>query len=143
MKNYESWIKYPYNTPEVPEKDVKILWESNRWDGPLNGMCLYKDKKMWFECAGEDDDRYRRYILIELTPDELAEEEKWHNLFREKVGTHCDYNESGRRNDPETHLKRGNTWREFYDEYNKVKDEMGQYHLRREPYAFFEEGRKL
>jgi len=138
MKNFESWIKYPYNTPKVPEKDVKFLWENDRWDGPLNGMCLYKDKKMWFECAGEDDDRYRRYILIELTPDELAKEEKWHNLFREKVGTHTEY-ENGKRSGK---VKSHETHHEFYDEYNKVKDEMGKYHLKREPYAFFEEGRK-
>jgi len=122
---------------------VKLLWSHDWWDGVLSGICECHGKKMWFQVCSEilsekEAEKlgwWRRYLLLELKPEEFREEEKWHNLFREKVGTHTDYDENERRGgevSPET------TWHEFYDEFNPVRDDLSNYHQKREPYGYFE-----
>jgi len=39
---------------------------------------------------------WRLFAILRLTPDQLAEEERWHALCREKVGTHTDYDATGK-----------------------------------------------
>src|SRR5215207_5227193 len=82
--------------PEIDRGEVKLLWHSDFWDGPTSGMLLYRGKKHWFQVCDESDDPdlqdyYRRFLIIELSDRQLEEEEYWHSLFREKVGTHTDY----------------------------------------------------
>jgi hypothetical protein len=38
---------------------------------------------------------YRRFLVVHLTAEQLADEERWHELSREAVGTHTDYGEPG------------------------------------------------
>lgn len=120
---------------------LHILWESNRWDGPLCGMCLLDGEKCWFGCVGEelekdpnydppneDEDeedgdfiRHRTFHVYRLTREQLEFQEHWHVLFRKYVGEHSDYDENGEYRQaisclhPETHML-------FFDGYNKVKD---------------------
>jgi hypothetical protein len=73
---------------------IYMLWHSNYYDGPLSGMALYEGKKVWFECdEWEHDNLYhmRTFNLYELSEEEIAEEEYWHELFRKHVGWHSDY----------------------------------------------------
>jgi hypothetical protein len=48
---------------------------------------------------------------------QLAEETRWHELFRQHVGTHTDYDESGQRQLGA--LQPRERWAEFYDAYQK------------------------
>lgn len=87
-------LEYFWENKEYP--DIKMLWHSGYWDGPLSGMCLYNGKKYWFDCeVMEHDDNndagIRKYGLYELSDEEVDYEEWWHNLWRFLVGHHCDY----------------------------------------------------
>lgn len=103
---------------KIDRNDVHLLWYADFWDGPINGLCLYHNKKYWFAMladADEDmpDTSRRKFLVLELSPQQLAEEERWHELFRQKVGTHCDFEEAHPK------VKPKETQREFYEEYEK------------------------
>ena len=102
--------------PQIDRSNVRLLWHSGFWDGPTSGLCLHNGRKCWFEmCAeGEEGDGfYRRFLLLELSPEQVEDEERWHDLFRRKVGAHCDHG------DPKGEVLPRESWREFYDEYEK------------------------
>jgi hypothetical protein len=87
--------------PQIPRSELQLLWHADYWDGPRSGLVLYRGERCWFEVVAENDDEdepyvcWRLFAVLRLTPDPLAEEERWHALFREKVGTHTDYDASG------------------------------------------------
>jgi hypothetical protein len=91
---------------------VRLLWHNDYWDLPLNGVCEYDGRKYWFQqCDGG-----RRYIVQQLSAEELTDELDVHELFRTHVGHHTDYNEEGKRTlgcheDTNSDL--------FYDAYEK------------------------
>jgi hypothetical protein len=106
----------------VPRNAVRLLWHSDFWDGPRSGMLELDGERCWFEVVAENDDEplrgwYRRFVVVRLTPAQLAEEERWHELFRENVGGHTDYGASGTR--PVGDLRPREQWREFYDAYER------------------------
>ena len=97
--------------------EIQLLWYADFWDGPINGLCLCDGNKCWFElltAAEHDlpDTTQRRFLLLELSPHQLAEAEGWHDLFRQKVGTHCDFEE------PHPEVKPADSHREFYEAYH-------------------------
>ena len=88
------------NIPQINFNDLKLLWHEEFWDGPINGILLYQNKKCWFEMISENDgsepdDYYRRYWIIKLSQKQIEDKEFWHNLFREKVGNNADYDDDG------------------------------------------------
>ncbi len=105
----------------LPEIKVRFLWHNDWWDGPLAGMCDYKGQMYHYHCHHENYKKskkyWRRYGVFKLTPEELAEELKWHQLFVEKVGDHFDCDELGHRRRSE--LKPYHLHHEFYDEFKK------------------------
>jgi hypothetical protein len=105
----------------IPRQDVKLLWHCGFWDGPLSGMLLYRGEMCWFAMIveNEDDDEswYRRFAVIGLTSDQVADEQYWHDLFRTYVGTHTDYGVDEQRM-PGAVLSQSN-WNAFYDRYNE------------------------
>lgn len=106
--------------PERQLREIRLLWHSDYWDGPLSGLLLLDGRKYWFQIAEEDFEptlTNRHFLIIELTDKQLAEEEKWHRLFQEKVGTHTDYDEVGNR-DLGGVLPR-KTRSEFYDAFRQ------------------------
>jgi hypothetical protein len=107
-------IEYAH-LPRIDRAEVRLLWHHGFRDGPTSGLCLFRDHKVWFEMCAEGDEGdgfYRRFLVLELGKDQLDEEEHWHDLFRRKVGTHCDY-------DPTGEVRPRESWHEFYDEYAK------------------------
>lgn len=102
----------------LASEQVRVLWHADFWDGPINGLCQVDGTKCWFELWADDEGDFpepaeRRFLVLQLTPQQLAEEERWHDLFRQKVGTHCDYN------DPHPEVKPQDHHREFYEAYEK------------------------
>lgn len=133
---------------ELKEIRGRILYHSNYYDGPLTGVMLAEDgERYWFKVnedtqfvrtGGDDDDpEYApwRYELYALTADEWAAEDEAHAAFRELVGTHCDYDESGRRDlNGVSHAGRRH---EFYGDPRYFSDDVTRrrrnYFAEREP----------
>jgi hypothetical protein len=122
-------MKTKVDLSDLPKIKVKFLWHNNWWDGPLAGMCEYKNEMYWYALHHENYKKnakyWRRYVVVKLTPEQMAEELKWHNLFVEKVGDHFDCDERGHRK--RDGVKPQHLWHEFYDEFDKVKDTLRGY----------------
>jgi hypothetical protein len=108
--------------PQISREAVRLLWYSGFWDGPLTGMLEFNGEPCWFEFIVENEDEdltgwYRRFVVVRLTPEQLAEENRWHELFRKHVGTHTDYEKSG----PNRYegLRPRDEWNAFYEQYKK------------------------
>jgi hypothetical protein len=101
---------------------AKLLWHDDYCDGPKSGLLLYQNKRYWFQVFKDNEesnlsDYLRRFVILELTENQMKEEVHWHELFVEKVGTHTDYDENGKR--VIGALKPEEIWHEFYDAYEK------------------------
>jgi hypothetical protein len=108
--------------PQAPLTAVTLLWHSDFWDGPRSGLLVYAGEQCWFEVVAENDDPdlagwYRRFAIIRLTPAQLADEQRWHELFRANVGWHTDYVKDAP--DRYAGLRPREQWRAFYDLYEK------------------------
>lgn len=69
-----------------------------------------------FEESERREDDTRRLAIVLLTADEqLADERRWHDLFREHVGTHTDFDEHGKRLAGE--VRPASEHHKFYDVY--------------------------
>ncbi|HNT76083.1 MAG TPA: hypothetical protein PKH77_13800 [Anaerolineae bacterium] len=125
------YLKYYRQLPQIDVKEVRMLWHCAYWDGPLDGILLYQGKLHWFQIfytlrtdemqsrVDEENiawnDYFVRYLIIELSEEQIKEEEYWHGLFRQKVGTHTDYDENGHRTIGALAPK--DMWSEFYEAY--------------------------
>lgn len=125
------YLEYYRNLTQIDEKDVKLLWHNAYYDGPLSGILLYRSKMHWFqifeplrtdEVRNRVDkegviwsDHFTRYLVVELSEEQVKEEVHWHELFQQKVGTHTDYDNSGQRIIGE--VKPREMWNEFYEPY--------------------------
>ena len=69
-------IDSKYNLARLPSEEIKLVYENNSWDGPLEGICEWKNEKYYFMCFDQleddgNDDRWpRKYALIKLTEEE-------------------------------------------------------------------------
>ena len=72
-----------------------------------------------FEESGHPEfaDFYRRFLIIELSQEQLWEEESWHTLFQKKVGFHTDYGRNKR--EELVRLKPRQLQEEFYELYRR------------------------
>ena len=88
-------VRHENGTAEIPldklysvdTEPYTILWELNRWDGPLSGVCERDGKRYYFDThEWEHDNSFymRRYNIYELPDDvfefEKARHEEWVNL---------------------------------------------------------------
>lgn len=75
-------------------RDAIPMWEKGYWDGPLNGVATVRGRWYWFEIAAMTVDggrSGRRYLLFEMTPEEIEQEQQHHALWEKEVGTHLCY----------------------------------------------------
>ena len=90
---------------------VTLAWVDNWWDGPLEGVCEWQGRRVWFQYYFDPDiddsnlaesdpfltklactDPPRRVLLLHgLNEAQLQEEDKWHKRFVEHVGGHWDF----------------------------------------------------
>lgn len=103
--------------PRIGRGDVRLLWHDGYWDGPMSGLLVFQGEECWFEMVAESETEtwYRRFAIVRLSPEQLAEERRWHELFQRFVGTHTDYSESGRGEAGTVHPREWH--RGFYDQY--------------------------
>jgi hypothetical protein len=114
--------------PQIAFEAVTLLWHDDFWDGPLSGLLLWQGERLWFQMQEQyepPDDAdttpwpwYRRYLVVRLTPEQLREEEGWHDLFRKCVGTHTDYQSNGQRVEVGA-VQPKERHAEFYDAYSQ------------------------
>lgn len=115
-------VKYDYKTDEIvatserfgedrfpateiytpnPDK-VKMLWFCGYYDGPLDGVGEYKDKKVWFEIREHTYDNLFNvwvYEVYELTDDQYEKELKHHKgqkRFFERKFKRPDYSKTNK-----------------------------------------------
>lgn len=114
--------------PQVAESDVKLLWHGDYWDGLIDGMLLHQGEKCWYERiaenANDDDQWYRRFVIVRLTPEQLADALLWHEMFQTHVGTHTDYD------DPCGSVRPREGMHLFYDRYkDRIQPDYSTNHI--------------
>jgi hypothetical protein len=62
---------------KLSRNDIRLLWYSDFWDGPINGLCLCGDRKCWFEMLDADAQDLpaaseRRFLVLDLSEPQLA-----------------------------------------------------------------------
>jgi hypothetical protein len=72
--------------PELSE--VRKVWFSDWYDGPLTGVALYEGHEYWFAMVTNDDGEHwdfepRVYVLHRLTGEQLAQAWEMHRSFTE------------------------------------------------------------
>lgn len=77
---------------------VKILFYTDYWDGPLNGLCEYENNIYRYSVLDEGDyneekDEWnpRIYNVQEIEPWQLAYELYWHSLFCSNIAAYTKY----------------------------------------------------
>lgn len=82
-KQYEFDEEWLLETdPNRPEPDLKCLWVTDRYDGPLSGVgMLNKQTPVWFTCC--DESGLRWYKIYKLSTTEFAQLNHNHNYFLE------------------------------------------------------------
>ncbi len=81
---------------EIPRAEIHLLWASDFYDVPLRGMAEVRGGRYLYDAIdrsllGAEDCEPFLYWLIALSPEQLQEEERWHDLFCRKVGTYFDF----------------------------------------------------
>lgn len=77
--------------PKVEPDRVRLLWVNDWYDGPVEAMVEHAGEHCLMLLHDEraiGSDEPLRWILVRLTPEQRAEEERWHALFARHVGEH-------------------------------------------------------
>jgi hypothetical protein len=77
---------------KIEPTDVHLLWVNDWYDGPLEAVVEHEGARCLLvlhderalHVAGEP----YRWLLVRLTPEQQADEERWHTLFAQHVGEH-------------------------------------------------------
>jgi len=83
--------------PQISRQAVQLLWSIDFWDGPLSGILLHNDRPYMFIAVRDyikDDVRdgeARHHLIVELSPEQVQEEEIRQRLFEAQVDTHMTY----------------------------------------------------
>jgi len=86
--------------PKEDNRDFKVLWHCNFWDGPLSGVMMFEGREHWFETLLEGPVGFnlegevlmgRVYAIVLLTDEQIARLRSDHEDFQRHVGTHTDY----------------------------------------------------
>ena len=136
-KDVNGLKEIPKELPFFSREKWKFLWENDRWDGPLAGVCEVEEEKYYFLYQDDiihklteeeirkmfDEDWeppwWRRFYLVSLSDEEWKEEIQRHDDFCKYVGEHTDYNENGCRRWGE--LKPYSEHHKFYDKYGEIE----------------------
>ena len=87
ITNKEEIIEFGKTQQEISGDEIHVLYEYDRYDRPLEGVCTWKDKEFYFIWTGEmdesEDEIVRSYVLVKLTDQQLAADKKQYELFLE------------------------------------------------------------
>lgn len=91
LENFRTQFEtYKNEVKEIALSDIDFLWFNDYWDGMLEGILAYKNKKYRFEIITDyvQNIRPRIFAIVELTLEQIEEEAFWHDLFTKHVGDH-------------------------------------------------------
>jgi hypothetical protein len=76
--------------PKLLPTDLRLLWVNDWYDGPLEAVVELRGARCLMVLYAEDvaSDNPYTWVIFELTPDQVADEQKWHALYVEHVGDH-------------------------------------------------------
>ena len=76
--------------PKLSPTDLRLLWVNDWYDGPLEAMVEHRGARCLMVLHHQDlaSDTPYKWVIFELTPEQLADEQKWHGLYVEHVGDH-------------------------------------------------------
>ena len=104
-------------------RPVTIVWFTDWWDGPVEGMATYQGRDCWFRAifdTGADEwTSPRRCCLYELTPDERERLRARHRLWEQHVGGNCCYHPDA----PDPALRHG--WEAFFQHADREPAQTG------------------
>jgi len=79
--------------PELDVSDLRMLWVSDWYDGPLEAIVRYAGRPCRMVIHDPDlivTDRPWTWVVFALSPEAWVEEQRWHALFLAHVGSHGD-----------------------------------------------------
>ena len=142
-KDIKNTEKIPDGLPFYSREKWKFLWENDRYDGPLEGVCEVEGKKYyflfhddhWYKLSKEDMNKVmneelsllwtRSFYLADLSEEQWEKEIKRHEDFCKYVGTYCNYNENGCLLDSDPKPE----WQKFYDIYGEDERDYDDYEI--------------
>lgn len=76
--------------PKLSPSDLRLLWVNDWYDGPLEAVVEHRGARCLMVLHHHDvaSDNPYRWVIFELTADQLADEQRWHGLYVEHVGEH-------------------------------------------------------
>ncbi len=84
--------------PEIPSNEITMLYYNGYYDGPLDGMCTFKEKNYYYQVVEESmwngpimNIGAWRYFLIALTPEQEEEEKRSQVLCENSNRSISDY----------------------------------------------------
>lgn len=80
--------------PRIPSDQIRGLWLTDYRDGPRSGMLMYRGEECWYEIVAEYEEGaslYRRFAVLRLSPEQLADEKRWHEQLQKRVGKGRDF----------------------------------------------------
>jgi len=92
--------KWAEKAPLIPNEEIRILYTTEIYDGPREGIALWKDKKYYFYSYGDikrkgNDWGVRMFAVIEMTAEQESEAEYWQDQLLKRVGPLNLYDENG------------------------------------------------
>ena len=75
---------------KIAPDDLRLLWVNDWYEGPLEAVVEHRGERCLMVLHHEDtgSDQPYAWLVIRLSADQRAEEEKWHALYVEHVGAH-------------------------------------------------------
>ncbi len=99
---------------QIDESEITILWHVGYHDGPINGVCNWRDNDYWFELTGDEMAETRTYNVIDIGSAAMIDEWAQHARFRYFVGHHTDHVD-GLKGPTYAGRKNRGDWHDYYD----------------------------
>ena len=77
--------------PKLAAADLRLLWVNDWYDGPLEAVVELAGDRCLMVLHAKDainDAAPMQWVVFRLSPEQWADEERWHVLFEEHVGHH-------------------------------------------------------
>src|SRR5687767_14303014 len=75
---------------KLAPSDVRLLWVNDWYDGPLEAVVEHAGERCLMVMHHQKlaSDKPYQWLVLRLSPAQIADEERWHVLFVEHVGDH-------------------------------------------------------
>jgi hypothetical protein len=104
---------------KIPEEEILILYSNEIYDGPIEGLCEYNKNKYYFlTIEGNSLNKKRPFLLIQLSKEQLDNEELLHSKYLEYIENHEYTTESS------VSYRKGAEWDKYHKTCDKFSDQI-------------------